>query len=169
MYNATANNDYDSYPTPEEYKKMMDKTGQLNYAYAGGCNTTGIPMRSQMPIFANKNLNNQKWGIGNFANRTQYGNYIKTEFNSSNKNLNNSNGFKNYSNINIDTNCFEEVSKTGRGFRFNNTENLFYQRQKSVSPFNRNLTMPSTNPNGTHSPENYQQTIKPRLSSKVLA
>ena len=169
MYNATANNDYDSYPTPEEYKKMMDKTGQLNYAYAGGCNTTGIPMRSQMPIFANKNLNNQKWGIGNFANRTQYGNYIKTEFNSSNKNLNNSNGFKNYSNINIDTNCFEEVSKTGRGFRFNNTENLFYQRQKSVSPFNKNLTMPSTNPNGTHSPENYQQTIKPRLSSKVLA
>ena len=53
MYNATANNDYDSYPTPEEYKIMMDKVGQKNYAYAGGDFIKGIPMRSQMPVYNN--------------------------------------------------------------------------------------------------------------------
>ena len=31
MYNATANNNYDSYPTPEEYLKLMKQTGQKNY------------------------------------------------------------------------------------------------------------------------------------------
>ena len=51
MYNATANNNYDSYPSPEEYKKMMDQTGQLNYAYAGGPFVKGVPMRSQKPVF----------------------------------------------------------------------------------------------------------------------
>lgn len=54
MYNATANNNYDSYPTPEEYLKMIQKTGQKNFAYAGNTDTTGIPMRSQMPIFGNR-------------------------------------------------------------------------------------------------------------------
>ena len=53
MYNATANNNYDSYPTPEEYIKMMEKTGQKNMAYAGNTDTTGIPMRGQMPIIIN--------------------------------------------------------------------------------------------------------------------
>ena len=56
MYNATANNNYDSYPTPEEYLKMMEKTGQKNFAYAGNTDTTGIPMRGQMPVFGNKRL-----------------------------------------------------------------------------------------------------------------
>ena len=51
MYNATANNNYDSYPTPEEYKKMMEKNGQKNYAYAGGEYVEGVPFRSQRPIF----------------------------------------------------------------------------------------------------------------------
>ena len=36
MYNATLNNDYDSYPTQEEYKKFMEKNGQKYYQYAGG-------------------------------------------------------------------------------------------------------------------------------------
>jgi len=58
MYNATANNDYDSYPTPEEYLKMMKQTGQLNYAYAGGKDTTGIPMRGYLPIYQSKTLTN---------------------------------------------------------------------------------------------------------------
>ena len=157
MYNATANNDYDTYPSPEEYKKMMDRTGQLNYAYAGGCDTTGIPMRSQMPIFANNELN-KKWITGNLANKTQYNNPGFISSVGSFKKLNNSNGFKyNYN---------EEGSRTGRGF--NNTENIFYQKQKSVSPFSRNLTMRSTNPNGTHSPENYQQTVKPRIASQIM-
>jgi len=56
MYNATANNNYESYPTPEEYLKMMEKTGQKNFAYAGNTDTTGIPMRGQMPVFGNKRL-----------------------------------------------------------------------------------------------------------------
>ena len=160
MYNATANNDYDSYPSQEEYKKMMDKTGQINYAYAGGRDTTGIPMRSQMPIYINDNIN-KKWIMGYEANKTQYNyNNNRTGFISSNasfKNLNNSNRFN--------TNC-NEGSRTERSFF--NTDRMFYQRQKSVSPFNRNLTMKSTNPNGTHSPENYQQTIKPRIASQIL-
>ena len=46
---------------------------------------------------------------------------------------------------------------------------MFYNRQKSISPFNRNLTMLSTNPNGTHSPENYQQTIKTKVASQILS
>ena len=160
MYNATANNDYDSYPTPEEYKKYMEKTGQLNYAYAGGKDTTGIPIRGQMPVFANNDLN-KKWISGNEAYKTQYNNNIinKTGFISSN------NSFKNLKNINT-FNYIQDGSRTGRAF--NNTDKMFYQRQKSVSPFNRNLVMRSTNPNGTPSPENYQQTIKPRIASQVL-
>ena len=166
MYNATANNDYDSYPTPEEYKRYMDKVGQLNYAYAGGKDTTGIPMRSQMPIFSNNDLN-RKWIDRNESYKTQYNNNINTKgFISSNgsfKNINFSNGFKN----NINTfNYLGEGSRTGRSF--NNKDKMFYQRQKSVSPFSRNLTMRSTNPNGTHSPENYHQTTKSRIPSQVM-
>ena len=56
MYNATANNNYDSYPTPEEYMKLMKQTGQTNFSYAGNTDTTGIPMRAQMPVYANKAL-----------------------------------------------------------------------------------------------------------------
>ena len=56
MYNATANNNYDSYPTPEEYLKLMKQTGQKNYSYAGNTDTKGIPMRSQMPVYVNKAL-----------------------------------------------------------------------------------------------------------------
>ena len=161
MYNATANNDYDSYPSPEEYKKMMDRTGQLNYAYAGGRDTTGIPMRGQMPIFVTNDMN-KKWVTDNFANKTQYNtniNNIGLFSQNSYKHLSNSNGFK--SNINFR----EEGSKTSR--YFNNTDNMFYQKQKSVSPF-KNITMRSTNPNGTHSPENYQQTIRPKIASQVM-
>ena len=159
MYNATANNDYDSYPSPEEYKKMMDKTGQLNYAYAGGCETTGIPMRGQMPIFSNDL--NTKWKIGKGANTTQYNNSPFISSNASYLNLNNSNGFKNSYKIN-------EIGTIGWK-EFNATDQRFYSRQKSISPFKRNLTIRSINPNGIHSPENYQQTIKPRLKTQVLA
>ena len=56
MYNATANNNYDSYPSPEEYLKLMKQTGQRNFSYAGNTDTTGIPMRSQMPVYVNKAL-----------------------------------------------------------------------------------------------------------------
>ena len=40
----------------------------------------------------------------------------------------------------------------------------FYKRQKSFSDFNRNLTMKSTNPNGIKAPQNYQQTIKEKIT-----
>ena len=63
MYNATANNNYDSYPTPEEYKKMMEKNGQKNYAYAGGEYVEGVPFRSQRPVFlgsSGNKINNTK-------------------------------------------------------------------------------------------------------------
>ena len=56
MYNATANNNYDSYPSPEEYLKLMKQTGQKNFSYAGNTDTTGIPMRSQMSVYVNKAL-----------------------------------------------------------------------------------------------------------------
>ena len=58
MYNATANNNYDSYPTPEEYKKMMEKVGQKNYAYAGGEFGDGIPFRGQRPVFIKNGIKN---------------------------------------------------------------------------------------------------------------
>ena len=58
MYNATANNNYDSYPSPEEYKKMMEKVGQKNYAYAGGEFGDGIPFRGQRPVFIKNGIKN---------------------------------------------------------------------------------------------------------------
>ena len=58
MYNATANNNYDSYPSPEEYKKMMEKVGQKNYAYAGGEFIEGVPFRGQRPVFIKNGIKN---------------------------------------------------------------------------------------------------------------
>ena len=68
MYNANANNNYDSYPTPEEYLKMMEKTGQKNFAYAGNTDTTGIPMRGQLPIYGNKKLTKSSSYVSGFEN-----------------------------------------------------------------------------------------------------
>ena len=84
MYNATANNDYDSYPSPEEYKKMMEKVGQKNYAYAGGEFIKGIPMRSQIPIY--NNINENKFKKKNLAISNNYNmmeNNTKNNFQSS--------------------------------------------------------------------------------------
>ena len=88
MYNATANNNYDSYPTPEEYLKLMKQTGQKNYSYAGNTDTTCIPMRSQMPVYVNKALsrsisngfiqNNNFSNIGNRRNLTKSNSTILT-------------------------------------------------------------------------------------------
>ena len=98
MYNATANNNYDSYPTPEEYKKMMEKNGQKNYAYAGGEYVEGVPFRSQRPVFlgsSGNKINNIKnslkplndIGVSNIGMNTigmkkpNTANYYKTEGN----------------------------------------------------------------------------------------
>jgi len=88
MYNATANNDYDSYPTPEEYKKMMEQVGQKNYAYAGGEFVRGIPMRSQIPRYYSsseikrKNLNPLK--ESNFISNTINNNVQLPSYSNSN-------------------------------------------------------------------------------------
>ena len=88
MYNATANNDYDSYPTPEQYQEMIKGTGQLNIAYAGGKRPKEVPMRSQMPVFeedikdnyilrnkyAMKQMKMSNMG-GNEFNSTNYNNF----------------------------------------------------------------------------------------------
>ena len=60
---------------PIKSEEIMDKSGQINNAYAGGWDTTGIPMRSQMPIYINENIN-KKWIMGNETNKTQYINNI---------------------------------------------------------------------------------------------
>ena len=71
MYNATANNNYDSYPTPEEYLKLMKQTGQKNFSYAGNTDATGIPMRSQMPVYVNKALT-RSMSTGNGIQNNNY-------------------------------------------------------------------------------------------------
>ena len=111
MYNATANNNYDSYPTPEEYKKMMEKNGQKNYAYAGGEYVEGVPFRSQRPVFlgsSGNKINNTKnslkplndIGVSNIGMNTigmkkpNTANYYRTEGNYVN-NRNNQESSKN--------------------------------------------------------------------------
>jgi hypothetical protein len=88
MYNATANNDYDSYPTPEQYQEMIKGTGQLNIAYAGGERPKEVPMRSQMPVYEKDIKDNyilrNKYAMkqmqmsnmsGNGFNKTNYNNF----------------------------------------------------------------------------------------------
>ena len=156
MYNATANNDYDSYPSVEEYKKIMKKNKQINFAYAGGGDTTGIPMKGQIPIYANNEFN-RKWLLGEDANKTMYNPKIKNEFTAKN------NGNNSYRNLSVNNRSY---LKQGRDNEFNTDtiNRTFHKKQKSVSDFNRNLIMKSTNPNGIHSPENYQQTIKEKIT-----
>ena len=90
MYNTTANNDYDSYPSVEEYKKNMNKNGQINFAYAGGGDVTGIPMRGQVPIYANnefmaKNGSNSYRNMSNSNSKSylgkERGNSVENEMN----------------------------------------------------------------------------------------
>ena len=161
LYNATANNDYDSYPSIEEYKKNMKKTGQINLAYAGGGDTTGIPMRGQVPIYANNEFN-RKWLLGEEGNKTVYNPKLRNNFwNASGyKNMNSNNNHSNsidskYNNRNL----MDEMKENNEDIN-----RTFYKRQKSFSDFNRNLTMKSTNPNGIKAPQNYQQTIKEQIA-----
>ena len=157
MYNATANNDYDSYPSVEEYKKIMNKNGQINFAYAGGGDVTGIPMRGQVPIYANNEFN-RKWLLGEGGNRTMYNPKVN---NNELMAKNGSNSYRNMSNSNSKSYLGKERVSSVENDTNNRT---FYKRQKSFSDFNRNLSMRSTNPNGIHAPQNYQQTIKQKIA-----
>ena len=154
LYNATANNNYDSYPSVEEYKNKMKKTGQINLAYAGGGDTTGIPMRGQIPIYANNEFN-RKWLLGDEGNKTVYNPKLRNNFWNANTNINNNNRSNSidakYNNRSLNDEMKENNEDNNR---------TFYRRQKSFSDFNSNLTKKSTNPNGIQAPQNYQQTIK---------
>ena len=158
LYNATANNDYDSYPSIDEYKKIMKKTGQVNLAYAGGGDTTGIPMRGQMPIYANNDFN-RKWLLGNEGNKTMYNPKLRSNFwnaSSYRSTNNNSNSIDSkYNNKSFNNKKKENDDDINR---------TFYKRQNSFSDYNRNLPMKNNNTNGINAPQNYPQTMKENIA-----
>ena len=160
LYNATANNDYDSYPSVEEYKKNMKKTGQINLAYAGGGDVTGIPMKGQLPIYANNEFN-RKWLMGEEGNKTMYNPKVRTNHwnNSGIRSINNKNNSNSIDTKYNNKSYFDDMKENNEDIN-----RTFYKRQKSFSDFNRNLSMKSTNPNGIFAPQNYQQTIKEKIA-----
>ena len=89
MYNAASNNDYDSYPTPEQYKDQIRGTGQLNIAYAGGERPKEVPMRSQLPVYEKDIENNYILKNKYAMKQRETTNMIGTEFNNTNNNINN--------------------------------------------------------------------------------
>ena len=160
LYNATANNDYDSYPSVEEYKKNMKKTGQINLAYAGGGDVTGIPMKGQLPIYANNEFN-RKWLMGEEGNKTMYNPKVRTNHWNNNgiRSMNNKNNSNSIDTKYNNKSYFDDMKENNEDIN-----RTFYKRQKSFSDFNRNLSMKSTNPNGIFAPQNYQQTIKEKIA-----
>ena len=121
MYNATANNDYDSYPTPEEYKKMMEKVGQKNYAYAGGEFIKSIPMRGQMPVYnnLNENLKRKNLTIMKDSKSNLVGNSISDTLQMSK-----------YSNKDRDIDMNENISNNSTGYYKTESNYLPAQREK---------------------------------------
>ena len=131
LYNATANNDYDSYPTPEQYEEMIKGTGQLNLAYAGGIKPKEVPMRSQMPVFEKDIEDNyvlkNKYAMKQMQMQTS--NMGKTIYNNSN------------------------TSKYNP-FIYSNMSNNTLNQRRPLSAFSNQVNI---NPNGTHAHENYDQ------------
>ena len=159
MYNATANNDYDSYPTVEEYKKIMKKKGQINFAYAGGGDVTGIPMRGQLPIYANNSFN-RKWILGDDYNKTMYNPKV-------NKEILDKNGINTFRNLRSNKSYLNKGKDNSyNGFENNLTDRNNYKRQNSFGDVNRNLSLRSNspNPNEILSTENYQPNIKQKIA-----
>ena len=159
MYNATANNDYDSYPTVEEYKKIMKKKGQINFAYAGGGDVTGIPMRGQLPIYANNSFN-RKWILGDDYNKTMYNPKV-------NKEILDKNGINTFRNLRSNKSYLNKGKDNSyNGFENNLTDRNNYKRQNSFGDVNRNLSLRSNspNPNEILSTENYQPNIKKKIA-----
>ena len=159
MYNATANNDYDSYPSVEEYKKIKKKKGQINFAYAGGGDTTGIPMRGQLPIYANNSFN-RKWILGDDYNKTMYNPKV-------NKEILDKNGINTFRNLRSNKSyLYKGKDNSYNGFENNLTDRNNYKRQNSFGDVNRNLSLRSNspNPNEILSTENYQPNIKQKIA-----
>jgi len=86
MYNATLNNDYDSYPSQEEYKAMMQKKGQIRYAYAGG---VAKPGASFVKMLNTHNKDNLGVSAGNYSQNQvdRYANSIMNNNNNENNNI----------------------------------------------------------------------------------
>jgi hypothetical protein len=162
MYNATANNDYDSYPSVEEYKKIMNKKGQINFAYAGGGDVTGIPMRGQVPIYAN-NAFNRKWLLGEDYNKTMYNPKVNKEFLV--KNGNGSNTYRNMRSNKSYLNQEKDNSYNSYNGYENDLTERNYRRQNSFSDFNRNLSIRNNNLNEIKENENYQKNIKQKIAA----
>ena len=139
----------------------MNKKGQINFAYAGGGDVTGIPMRGQVPIYAN-NAFNRKWLLGEDYNKTMYNPKVNKEFLV--KNGNGSNTYRNMRSNKSYLNQEKDNSYNSYNGYENDLTERNYRRQNSFSDFNRNLTMKSTNPNGIKAPQNYQQTIKEKIT-----
>ena len=101
-----------------------------------------------------------------------YINYLEYERNYSENTIvayrNNIDNFINYLNsLNVDKSDVDCLNLIVNKILSENSEDInrtFYKRQKSFSDFNRNLTMKSTNPNGIKAPQNYQQTIKEKIT-----
>ena len=133
MYNATANNDYDSYPTPEQYQEQIKGTGQLNIAYAGGERPKEVPMRSQMPVFEKDIEDNYILKNKYAMKQMQMANLQGTGYNNSINTLNNTK-FNNFS--------------------YSSRNNNTLQQRRPLSAFSNKVNI---NPNGTHAHENYNQ------------
>ena len=132
MYNASANNDYDSYPTPEQYQEKIRGTGQLNIAYAGGERPKEVPMRSQMPVFEKDIEDNYILKNKYAMKQMQMANLQGTGYDNSINTINNKYNNYTYSSMN------------------NNT----LQQKRPLSAFSNEVNI---NPNGTHAHENYDQ------------
>ena len=158
MYNATLNNDFDSYPSQEEYKAMMQKTGQKNYAYAGGVakpgasfvkmlntqnsNTLGVSGRSysqnQVERYANSIINNNVENINNnTVNDNPILNQKITTLNTNNDFANNSIG-SNMTNTNtinaslINENNNNYINQTNNNLVQENNNTVNYNQYKNA-------------------------------------
>ena len=186
MYNATLNNDYDSYPTQEEYKKFMEKNGQKYYQYAGGPPRPGtsyirfpkgrtnpmqvIPLESYQtnrPQTPNQNVINK--GITQQQQR-----YIDLAGNGTNNMM----GFvpnsqqENYNNVN--NNRVQTPLQNNYNYNNNNIKRVPTPQQNNYN-FNNNINVVPTqqqnnfnNANYNRNPsvqQNYQQNYQNRISS----
>ena len=148
MYNATLNNDFDSYPSQEEYKAMMQKTGQKNYAYAGGVakpgasfvkmlntqnsNSLGVSGRSysqnQVERYANSIMNNNNVNNNIVNNEIPIINKTTTLTNNNNDMINSNYNFNNeYANNMNNSNTINTTL-----INENNNNNNLYQTNNNI-------------------------------------
>ena len=155
MYNATLNNDFDSYPSQEEYKAMMQKTGQKNYAYAGGVakpgasfvkmlntqnsNSLGVSGRSysqnQVERYANSLMNNNNENNNIVNNEIPIINKTTTLTNNNNDMINSNYNFNNdYANNMNNSNTINTTLINVN----NNNNNLYQTNNNNIQEENNN-------------------------------